>query len=72
LVTVLHSDERLNTTQVLEVDLNGWLRVLSVVATILSSGSINLNLFAELLWPLNLEIRQTESLRQQKPAPMRL
>ena len=70
LVTVQQSDERLNTTQELEVDLNGWLCVLSVVATIRSAGSIALNFFDALLWPSNLEIRQTESLLQQRPAPM--
>ena len=70
LVTVPQSDERLNTTQELEVDLNGWLCVLSVVATIRSSGSIALNFFDALLWPLKLEIRQTESLRQQRPELM--
>ena len=64
------SDEGLNTTQELEVDLNGWLCVLSVVATIRSAGSIALNFFDALLWPSNLEIRQTETLLQQRPAPM--
>mgnify|MGYP004299795013 FL=1 len=70
LATVPQSDEGLNTTQELEVDLNDWLCVLSVVATIRSSGSIALNFFAALLWPSKLEIRQTESLRQQRPEPM--
>ena len=34
LATVPQSDEGLNTTQELEVDLNGWLCVLSIVALI--------------------------------------
>ena len=70
LATVPQSDEGLNTTHELEVNLNGWLFVPSAVAAIRSSGSIALNFFAALLWPSKLEIRQTESLRQQRPEPM--